>query len=155
METASRPFASTKYLRQFSALLALCGLNHWRNVLIQFMEHYAGLEMIVDDDREGPHAAVIHLLRDLTAHHLRPSDQEFARFLSELAFLHYRARRARPLMSFEMAELWQPLKQSLSTWRLGYKIGAWRSMNPPVPLDVIAQILLSQVQSGSEHPVLH
>jgi hypothetical protein len=155
-ENTPRPFASSKYLRQLASHLALCGLSHWREVLIQFLERYAGLERVVDDDREGPQAAVIHLLRDLSANDLRPSDREFSSFIAELAFLSYRVRRARPTFTFETADLWQPLQHPMSTWKLGHDIGAWRSLKPPVPRLVIAQELLHHVHLvQSEHCVRH
>ena len=155
-ENTPRPFASSKYLRQLASHLALCGLSHWREVLIQFLERYAGLERVVDDDREGPQAAVIHLARDLSANDLRPSDREFSSFIAELAFLSYRVRRARPTFTFETADLWQPLQHPMSTWKLGHDIGAWRSLTPPVPRLVIAQELLHHVHLvQSEHCVRH
>lgn len=144
MEKASAP--SPKYLRQLAAHLALCGLSHWHGVLLQFLDHYAGLELVVDDDREGPMAAVIRLLRDINANDLRPSNLEFSHYLSELAFLDYRVRRARPTLTFESAELWQPLQQPLKTWKIGHDIGAWRSPKPLVPHEVIAQELLCRLQ---------
>lgn len=143
MKKASSP--PQKFLRQVSAHLALCGLRHWQSLLLQFVGHYAGLELVVDDDREGPRASVIRLLRDINANGLHPTNGEFSCYLSELPFLDYRVRRARPSLTFEHAEVWQPLEQPLSVWQAGHDIGAWRSPKPIVPHEVIAQDLLRRL----------
>ena len=160
-ENTPRPFASSKYLRQLASHLALCGLSHWREVLIQFLERYAGaykaeLAAFERSSAVGRAEVAIHLLRDLSANDLRPSDREFSSFIAELAFLSYRVRRARPTFTFETADLWQPLQHPMSTWKLGHDIGAWRSLKPPVPRLVIAQELLHHVHLvQSEHCVRH
>lgn len=148
META--PPYHSKYLRQITALLTLCGLRHWRDVLLQWIGHYVGLEGVVDDDSEGPQAAVIRLLRDINTSNLHPTDREFSDYLSELAFTHYRVRRVKNGFMFRMRELWEPLQQSLSDFRTGHVIGAWRALSPPVPQEVVAQKLLRQLQNGCD-----
>lgn len=136
------------------ALLTMCGLRHWLPVLLQWLTHYDGLELMVDDEHDGPYASVIGLLRNLSRDGAQPSDVAFARRLATLPFLEYRVRRTLRAESFDgaTAELWHPeAATSLSQWRLGFDVGAWHSSIPQIPSTVTAKNLLEQLSQSAGH----
>lgn len=97
---------------------------------------------MVDDERDGPYAAVIRLLRDTSTEAQCPSNADFAHRLAILPFLEYRVRRTCPAASPAVAE-WHPdVQPSLSQWRRGFDVGAWHALRPPIPTEVVAQNLL-------------
>lgn len=54
--------------RQLTSRLHACGLEHWNTALAEWLQGYAPLEHIIDNDQDGPRAAVIGLLRLLQKH---------------------------------------------------------------------------------------
>lgn len=136
--------------RKTRALLARCALLHWHATLEAWLAHYAGLEEVVDDERDGPVAAVTGLLRLLARVGGRPTDVEFAHTLAELEFLKYRIRRTPPGLhpSFESAETWCPATMSLSAFRVGFVLGGYRADRPALAPERIVGQLLQSLQRG-------
>lgn len=146
MDTPHASSSDPRQRRKTRALLARCALLHWHATLEAWLAHYAGLEEVVDDERDGPTAAVTALLRLLARVGGRPTDVEFAHTLTELEFLKYRIRRAPPGRhpSFEAAETWCPATMSLSAWRTGFVLGGYRADRPPIePERIVGQLLQS------------
>ena len=113
--------------------LRSCGLAHWYATVVLWLEHYSGLEEVVADDRDAPHATVVAKLRLFMHLGARPNDFEFARVLSELEFHYYRVKRGRKVSEREPVELdehWKPMTCPLSEFQDGYVIAAYQADHP-------------------------
>lgn len=147
METCLSPLKprARKRARRLSALLASCALVHWRCTLEAWICEYALLDHVVDDERDGPRAAVTGLLRNMRAVAARPSDAEFAALLSDLTFLRYRISRSpagcRPTP--ENAEDWNPRAIPLREFAdADHSIAGYISALPSLAPGAIARDLL-------------
>ena len=145
----SPPFDNpSKHKALVQSLLRACGLAHWSEVLWKWLEHYTGLEDLVDEERHAPVAAVVSLLRTMARVEAKPTDECFAALLANLEFLDYRVRRssdrARP--SFEDGETWDPESSDLQQWAGEHPLGTWREATTLRMQEGIAQELLKQLR---------
>ena len=109
------------------AFLAQCGLTHWYPVLSHLLEHYDGLERLVDDEQHAPLASLLHLLRGMARVSAKPTDEEFAGLIANLEFLEYRVRRTGDgRLTFEDGETWDPSASDLQAFAEGRPLGGWR-----------------------------
>lgn len=144
-----------KRARRVAALLAQCALSHWLHVLDEWICEYEILDQLVDDERDGPRAAVIGLLRSMASVSARPTDREFAALLSELEFLRYRVLRTpngeRPSMA--IAETWNPRHCTLKEFiDAGHTVAGYRSAIPHFAPESTARGLLRALNGRRPHP---
>ncbi|WP_068637805.1 hypothetical protein [Thauera butanivorans] len=140
--------------RRLHALLLTCALGHWRDTLEDWIREYEALDHVVDDERDGPRAAVIALLRSMASMAARPNDLEFATLLSGLDFLNYRILRTpaghRP--SIDEAEPWDPASSSLRAFCAdrSYDPAGYRSASPQVSPEATVRHLLRALQKRKQ-----
>lgn len=146
MTSNREPERQLRLRRQMSALLHTCALAHWFDTLDEWLDAYEPLDHIVSDEREGPRASVVGLLRTMSSVSARPTDEEFAHLLAALDFFHYRLVRTphgrRP--SLTEAEPWDPTASDLKTFFSddAYAPGGYPSAIPPLDPSQIARRLL-------------
>lgn len=137
---------------QIAACLRVCGLSHWHALLMRWLDRYAGLEDLVDEERHAPCAAMLTLLRTMVRVEAKPSDACFAALLARLEFLDYRVRRSTVpgRFLFEDGETWNPEASRLLQWAEERPLGAWRAGTSPRSREAIAQELLRALRAGHE-----
>ncbi|MCB1929192.1 MAG: hypothetical protein KDH17_14310 [Rhodocyclaceae bacterium] len=120
--------------------------------MMRWLEHYAGLEDLVDEERHAPCAAVLSLLRTMVRVEARPSDECFASLLASLDFLDYRVRRSTDpeRFLFEDGDTWDPESSDLRQWAEERPLGSWRAARSQRDQETIAQELLRALRHGHE-----
>jgi len=137
--------------RRLDALLALTGLAHWRALLRDLIDRYAGLEDLTIGPDEGARAEIVGLLRQLAHAGKGPGDLEFAHAVAELGFLEYRVCRVKHGHP-DSGDVWRPEDCRLADYRAAGEVTAWPDPYQAAPPGVIARRLLLQVRrNGFDH----
>lgn len=137
---------------QIQSCLRACALSHWHPLLMRWLDHYAGLEDLVEEERHAPCAAVLSLLRTMARVEAKPSDECFASLLAGLDFLAYRVRRSTDpkRFRFEEGDTWDPETSDLRQWAEERPLGTWRGATSQRGQESIAQELLRALRHGHD-----
>lgn len=136
--------APDKQARRVAALLAQAGLRHWRTVLNDLFECYAGLEDITIGLNEGARSETVALLRSLLRQGDSLDDRAFAHAIADLGFLDYQVHRVAEAHMTD--EIWNPCHGTFHDFRAAGEITAYPVYARKTPSGLTAMRLLRQVR---------